>query len=55
MIWLVFPSKRMIKAYTPTEHLILTESDTLTGGDLLPGYALPVAYVFRDPLEDSIS
>jgi Uma2 family endonuclease len=52
-VWLVFPSKRIVEVYTPAEDLILTETDTITGGDLLPDFSLPVADVFRDPLEDA--
>jgi len=51
MVWLVFPKQRLINTYSSDEHDILTETDTLTGGDLLPGFTLPVADVFRDPLE----
>jgi Uma2 family endonuclease len=53
MVWLVFPSKRIIEVYTSAEDLILTEADTLTGGDLLSGFSLPAADVFRDPLEEN--
>ena len=52
MVWLVFPSKRIVEVYMPSEDLILTDADTISGGDLLPGFSLLVADVFRDPLED---
>lgn len=53
MVWLVFPEQRIIEVYTLSEELILTENDTLTGGDVLPGFTLPVRDVFRDPLEET--
>lgn len=51
VVWLVFPMQRIIEVYTSGEESILTENDTLTGGDVLPGFSLAVADVFRDPLE----
>ena len=50
-VWLVFPEKRLVEVYSSTEELILTATDTLTGGELLPDFAMPVADVFRDPLD----
>jgi Uma2 family endonuclease len=50
---IVLPSKRLIEVYTPQMELILTENDTLTGGEVLPGFEMPVAAVFHDPLADS--
>lgn len=52
MVWLVYPSQRIVEVYTPDEDvLILVEGDQLTGGEVLPGFSLPVADVFIDPLE----
>ncbi len=48
LIWVIYPQTRMITVYTPgtsTAHL-LREGDTLTGGDVLPGFSVPVANVF---------
>jgi Uma2 family endonuclease len=53
LVWLVFPKKRYIEVYRPAEEMeILFGSDVLEGGDLLPGFVLPVAEVFADPLQD---
>jgi Uma2 family endonuclease len=47
LVWLVDPRKRTIDVYTaPDERTTLTEGDTLDGGAVLPGLALPVADVF---------
>jgi Uma2 family endonuclease len=47
MVWLVYPDKRLVEVLTPTERLLLTENDTLAGGDVLPGFAVVVRDVFR--------
>ncbi len=48
--WLVIPEKRLIEVYTTEREDVLTENDTLTGGDVLPGFTLPVRDVFADPM-----
>ena len=51
LVWLVYPQKRLIEAYSLDADVeILLEDDTLTGGDVLPGFASAVAEVFADPL-----
>ena len=54
LVWVVDPPTRTISVYTgPTTEpdRTLTESDTLDGGDVLPGFAMAVADVFRDPFD----
>jgi Uma2 family endonuclease len=47
LVWLVDPEARNVRAYTsPEEPVTLTERDTLDGGDVLPGFALPVKDLF---------
>lgn len=46
LVWLVYPRFRLIETFTPTERHLLSVSDTLTGGDVLPSFTLPVADVF---------
>src|SRR5262249_22713440 len=46
MVWLVFPEKRIVEVYTSDDEEILTENDTLTGGNVLPGFSLPVRKIF---------
>jgi Uma2 family endonuclease len=54
LVLLVFPKKRYIEVYRPGEEMeILFGSDVLEGGDVLPGFTLPVAEVFADPLQDA--
>lgn len=48
MVWLVYPKKRMIEALYPDgEFDIFNAEDTLTGGDLLPGFAVEVKAIFE--------
>lgn len=45
---LVNPRKRTVTVYRSlTEIVILTEQDTLVGGDVVPGWSLPIRDIFR--------
>ncbi len=47
MVWLLYPEKRLIEIFQPAADIqILTEADTLNGGDVLPGFMLPVRDAF---------
>ena len=46
MVWLVFPEKRIVEVYTPQEQQVLIIGDTLSGGEVLPDFTLPVEAVF---------
>jgi Uma2 family endonuclease len=47
MVWIVNPQNRTITVHSNcSEIVVLTVSDTIQGGDLLPGFSLPVANVF---------
>ncbi|MDZ4768600.1 MAG: Uma2 family endonuclease [Chloroflexota bacterium] len=47
MIWIVYPKTQTIQVYTAAEIRRLTADDTLDGGDVLPGFALPVRALFE--------
>jgi Uma2 family endonuclease len=50
LAWLVYPKKRTVEVYTsPTQKTVLGNSATLDGGDLLPGFSLPLATLFAPP------
>ena len=47
LVWIVDPRTETVAVYTdPTTHTTLTTADTLDGGAVLPGFALPVAELF---------
>lgn len=50
LVWVVRPRRRQVTVHTPDGLIrILGEEDVLDGGDVLPGFSLPVVDVFRDP------
>ncbi len=52
-VWLVYPAQRMVEVYSPEADVeILMVGDQLTGGDILPGFAMSVVEVFADPLNE---
>lgn len=48
LVWLVDPMRRMVVVLM-SDHLPvnLGDGDVLTGGDVLPGFAVPIADIFR--------
>jgi Uma2 family endonuclease len=51
-VWVVYPRQREVHVYTsPTQVQILTAAQELEGGDILPGFRLPVASLFEDEPE----
>jgi Uma2 family endonuclease len=52
LVWLVYPTHRFVEVYRPDADVTILFADgVLTGGDVLPGFELPVAEVFADSLE----
>ncbi len=48
LVWVVFPRSQRVTVYFPDgTSRILRASDTLDGGEVLPGFSLPVADIFR--------
>lgn len=48
LVWEVDPRRRVVVVYTePEEGTTLTEDDTLDGGEVLPGFQLPVRRIFE--------
>ncbi len=49
VVWIVLPETKEVEVYLPGQSVKrLTVDDTLDGGDLLPGFTLPVKDIFRD-------
>ncbi len=46
MVVVVNPRNRTVQTHTPDGIIELTEADTLDGGDVVPGWKLPVAEIF---------
>lgn len=47
MVWLVSPKLKTVTVYRSlTDIATLTEKDTLDGGDVVPGFQIPVAEIF---------
>ncbi len=47
LAWLVYPKKRTIEVYTsPAAKIVLGNGQTLEGGEVLPGFTLPLAKLF---------
>ncbi len=50
LVWIIDPKKKTVAVFTdPTTHTLLTESDTLTGDPVLPGFTLSLSEFFNDP------
>lgn len=47
MVWLVYPSKRLVEVLTATDRQLLGLEDTLSGGEALPGFSVAVKQIFR--------
>lgn len=48
LVWLVFPHKQQIEIYTADEVKVLDLENTLDGGDVLPGFMLPLKDIFTE-------
>ena len=47
MVVVVNPRNRTVQAQTPDSIAELTEADTLDGGDVVPGWRMPVSEIFE--------
>jgi Uma2 family endonuclease len=50
LVWVVYIDERIVVVYTPNQPAgqIMRVGDTLDGGDLLPGFRLPLKDIFRE-------
>ena len=46
LVWLVYPESRTVVVHTASGATTLYENDTLSGGDVLPGFELRVGDIF---------
>jgi len=48
MVWVVHPKRRVVEVHRPSAKTVaLAEQDALDGGDIVPGFRLQVAEIFR--------
>ncbi len=47
MVWLVYPKKRLVDVITADGREPFTIDETITGGDVLPGFAMSVREIFE--------
>ena len=48
LVWYVYPGPQEVHVYTAERHDVLTMEQELSGGDVLPGFALPLRQVFEE-------
>ena len=49
LVWLVDPATRSVKVYTNVDQAtVLQDEQTLQGGDILPGFSLPLRELFAE-------
>jgi Uma2 family endonuclease len=54
LVWMVDPRKKQVAVHTaPEDPVILTERDTLDGGEVLPGFTLSLKTLFTPPAPPS--
>lgn len=53
LVWVVYPSQSKVHVcLSPTQIQVLTITDALDGGTVLPGFRLPLTDLFAEPAED---
>jgi Uma2 family endonuclease len=51
-VWVVYPRQRLVYVYaSPTQIQVLKLGEDLDGGELIPGFRLPLAALFEDDAE----
>ena len=48
LVWYVLPVPQEVHVYTAGQHDVLTIDQELSGGDVLPGFALPLRRLFEE-------
>jgi len=49
LVWIVHPETRTVEVHTQSGAATLEADDSLSGGDVLPGFEIPVSEIFPDP------
>ncbi len=53
MVWIIYSNRQIVEVLTATDRQLLTIDDTLTGGDVLPGFSVAVRDLFPPEVSDS--
>jgi Uma2 family endonuclease len=49
LFWIVFPDRREVEVWSdPRMHRVLGDDDVIDGGNVLPGFSVPVAQLFAN-------
>lgn len=48
IVWIVYPDSETVMQFKPDDEKMFKSSDTLSGGDALPGFELPVREIFAE-------
>ncbi len=55
LVWYVDAAKKTVRVYTsPETSILLDRTQTLDGGDVLPGFELPLSDLFDDPIAEDL-
>ena len=49
LVWIVYPRTRTVEVHTRSGAATLESDDILSGGDVLPGFEIPVREIFPAP------
>ncbi len=53
LVWYVYPVPRQVKVYSARDqYVVVGEHETLTGGEVLPGFSLSLREFFAEPSPD---
>lgn len=53
IVWLIHPRLRFVEVYRPNHDIeILGTMDQLSGDEVLPGFTVPVSYIFMEPFDE---
>ena len=56
VVWVIAPEERQVYVYdAPTHVRILTGQDELTGGEVVPGFRLPLGHLFQHAAAPTIA
>lgn len=48
LVWVVDPQRERVIVYQGDHFATLAKTDTLTGGEVIPGFSLPLTEIFKD-------